>query len=419
MTVHVHLDPIGGVSGDMFVAGLLDAFPEHAAASVAAAERVAGVPCRLVAHRDHVLTGARFLVEAPGGMAVECAHGHQHDDENHHHHREQAHGYHERTAWQAIRARLQVAELPHGARARAIGIFAVLAGAEAAVHGIAPDDVMFHEVGAADSVADIVAAAFVIDAIGPTTWSVAPLPMGGGRISTAHGIMPVPAPAVALLLEGFDMIDDGVGGERVTPTGAAILRHLGCQTRHGLAGRLAGSGVGFGTRSLPTMSNVLRVLTVAPTHEIAAAGVHRALAVVTFEVDDQSAEDLACGLDHIRTVTGVHDVMQIAVFGKKGRIATQVQVLAAPERLEPVVQACFRETTTIGLRTAVVQARALSRTMRQVEVDGAAVRVKRVMRPGGATGKAEADDSRALAGHAARARLRRRAEAAAEEENAV
>jgi uncharacterized protein (DUF111 family) len=165
------------------------------------------------------------------------------------------------------------------------------------------------------------------------------------------------------------------------------------------------------------MSNVLRVLTFAPAHQ--SAGVHRELAVVTFEVDDQSAEDLACGLNHIRAVTGVHDVMQIPVFGKKGRMATQVQVLAAPDRLEPVVEACFSETTTIGLRTGIVSARALARTMHDVQIDGAAIRVKRVARPGGPTGKAESDDASALSGHADRVRLRRRAEAAAEDANAI
>lgn len=131
---------------------------------------------------------------------------------------------------------------------------------------------MFHEVGAADSIANIVCAAVVIAAIGPATWSVAPLPIGGGRVRTAHGVMPVPAPATSLLLDGFDIIDDGVSGERITPTGAAILRHLGCKRRHGLKGRIDRTGTRFGTRSLPAMSNILRVLTFEPTHEGAGNG---------------------------------------------------------------------------------------------------------------------------------------------------
>ncbi len=230
--------------------------------------------------------------------------------------------------------------------------------------------------------------------------------------------MPVPAPATALLLQGFETFDDGIPGERVTPTGAAILRYLGCAPGTGKAPRrLARTGLGFGTRALPGLSNCLRALVFEAQHTDIAAG-HRELAVIQFEVDDQSAEDLAAGLDRLRATEGVHDVVQMAVFGKKGRMATHVQVLARPAALETVSEACFRETTTIGLRTHLVNGLALPRRTAEVEVDGRRLRVKLVERPGGATGKAEADDALATPGHAARARLRRRAEAMAEDGDA-
>ena len=109
-------------------------------------------------------------------------------------------------------------------RRRALAIFSLLAEAEARVHGCAVEDVLFHEVGAWDSIADIVSAAFLIEESAATNWTVGAIPLGAGRVHTAHGLLPVPAPATALLLEGFPFIDDGVGGERVTPTGAAIVR---------------------------------------------------------------------------------------------------------------------------------------------------------------------------------------------------
>ncbi len=390
---HVHLDPVGGVAGDMFAAALLDACPEHEAGAVDAATRVAGVRCRSLPHRDHVLSGARFEVEAP----------HEHD-----------HGYHHHAAWRNIRLRLQSASLPAPVVRHAIGIFTLLAEAEARVHGIEPEAVTFHEVGAANSIADIVAAAWLIAAMGEATWSVGPLPLGSGRVRTAHGTMPVPAPATALLLQGFETFDDGIGGERVTPTGAAILRHLGCAPSTGKTPRrLARTGLGFGTRALPGLSNCLRALVFEAQPADTAAG-HRELAVIQFEVDDQSAEDLAAGLDRLRATEGVHDVVQMAVFGKKGRMATHVQVLARPAALEAVSEACFHETTTIGLRTHLVNSLVLPRRTAEVDVDGRRLRVKLVERPGGATGKAEADDALAMPGHAARARLRRRAEAMAE-----
>ncbi len=380
----------------MFVACLLDAFPEHRAAAVEAAEALAHVGCRLLPHEDGTLTGSRFVVEdAPHGHG----HGHSH-----------AH-------WRSIRARLEDSPLAPAVRAHAVGIFAVLAEAEGRIHGVPADAVTFHEVGAADSIADIVAAAAVIEAVGPACWSVAPLPLGGGTVQTAHGTMPVPAPATALLLEGFAIHDDGIAAERVTPTGAAILRYLECGAAAPVRGTLRRSGYGFGTRRLPGVSNCLRALVFEDEGAASAPG-HRELVVISFEVDDQSGEDLATGLERLRALPGVHDVLQIAAFGKKSRLAVHVQVLAAPDALDAAVEACFRETTTIGLRTHMVEGRALARRFAAVEIDGQEATVKLVERPGenGATvvtGKAEADHLRPVASHAARMRLRQQAEQAA------
>ncbi len=401
---HIHLQPFGGIAGDMFAACLLDALPEHQDAVVRAAQEVAPVECAVLTHDDGTLTGYQFVVR------TDPAPTHAHDAHDHHGgHRH--HGAH--ADWRDIRARLQASALSPAVQAHAIGIFAVLAEAEGRVHGKAADDVTFHEVGAADSIADIAAAAALIDAIGPATWSVASLPIGGGTVRTAHGIMPVPAPATALLLQGFAMHDDGIGGERVTPTGAAILRYLGC-TSTPPGGVLRHSGYGFGTRRLGGVSNCVRAL-VFDTAEAAPASSHRELAVISFEVDDQSGEELATGLERVRATPGVHDVVQMPAFGKKSRLAVHVQVLAAPGALDAAVDACFRETTTIGLRTHVVQGRALPRRFATVEVDGQPLTVKLVERPNAAgapslTGKAEADHVIPIPTHAARAHLRQDAE---------
>ncbi len=477
---HIHLDPLGGAAGDMFVAALLDAFPSHEAGAARAATLLSGVACRLAAHGDGTLTGRRFLVDTPhdgGAHRHGPGHHHGHDGhaaEAHATHHDPAYGHEKNDAvpapdaperngdermfhvkhspvpaaatgddahsastgsWRALRARIEAADLPAEVLGHALGIFGCLADAEGRVHGVPPDEVTFHEVGAADSVADIVAAAWVIAAAGPATWSVGALPLGSGTVRTAHGPMPVPAPATALLLEGFAVRDDGVGGERVTPTGAAILRHLGCAgaVRPAVA-TLRGSGIGFGSRVLPGMSNCLRALVLdtadapasghtapadgepGPAAAQEAASGHRALAVIGFEVDDQSGEALAAGLDRVRGTDGVHDVVQMAAFGKKNRMAVHVQVLVRPDRLEAAVEACFRETTTIGLRTHLVQGRALPRRFAEVVIEGQPVAVKLVERPGGVTAKAESDSVRHVAGHAARTSLRREAERRAEAE---
>ena len=388
---HIHLDPLGGVAGDMFVAALLDAFPAEVEGAAHAAATLSGAACRLVPHDDGTLTGRRFVVDAA-------------EQHGHHHHHGHVH-------WSAIRDSIAHAALPERVKHHATAIFTRLAVAEAEVHGVEVGDVVFHEVGAADSIADIVAAAWLIAAAEPATWSVAPLPLGSGQVRTAHGPMPVPAPATALLLKGFATLDDGIAGERVTPTGAAILAHL-APSRTRPPGTLGASGFGFGTRTLPGISNCLRAL-VFTTAAPAAAPDHRELAVISFEVDDQSGEDLAAGLERVRATAGVHDVVQMMALGKKGRMAVHVQVLARPDALEEAVAACFTQTTTIGLRTHIVAGRALPRRFAEVTVAGQAVRVKLAERPDGVTGKAEADHLAAATSQAARVGLRQAAEALA------
>ena len=387
--VHCHLDPLGGLAGDMFLAALLDACPEHATGTFAAM-RAAGLPARwdvrLVAHDDGGLSGHRVLIAGP-------------DDDG-----PPAH-------FADLRAGLQGAPLDASVRDRAIAIFTGLAEAEAAVHGVAVDEVHFHELADWDSVADVVGAAWLIGALGASSWSVGPLPLGRGRIATRHGPLPVPAPAAAHLLQGFAVHDDGIAGERVTPTGAAILRHL--QPAPGLpAGpwRLARTGHGFGTRVLPGLSNVLRVV----TYERDVLGrSDEQVAVIAFEIDDQSAEELAVGLEALRAEGGVLDVVQLPAFGKKGRLATQIQVLARPERLDAVIDRCFAETTTIGLRWRIEARAVLAREVVSVAGADREVAVKVVTRPdGGRTAKAEIDQV-AGGGHAARAGRRRAAEARA------
>jgi len=381
----IHLDPLGGIAGDMFVAALLDAFPGFEAATIAAARALSPLACRTLRHQEghhgEGLGGLRFEVGAPASVA--------------------------HTSWREIRAGIVASSLPEPVQAHALGIFSLLAAAEGKVHGIEPEAVTFHELGAADSIADILAAAWLIEAVGPTRWSVAPLPLGGGQVTTAHGRMPVPAPATVLLLEGFTLIDDGIGGERVTPTGAAILRYLAAASpTPGPARRLTASGTGFGSRRLPGLANCLRVLVL---DDAPGPDGERWLGVISFEVDDQSPEDLAVGLERLRALPGVLDVLQMPACGKKGRLLAHIQLLVQPEAMAAAADAAFRETTTIGLRTQMVRAPALPREAMRTEVEGRSLRVKRVQRPGGATTKAEIDDVAAVAGQAERARLRQAA----------
>jgi len=250
--------------------------------------------------------------------------------------------------------------------------------------------VSFHELGGWDSIADMVGAAYLIDAIGASRWTVSALPQGSGRVKTEHGWLPIPTPATVLLLQGFELIDDGLPGERVTPTGAAILRHLNSAQRSlRVRRRLLRTGSGFGTRTLPGTSNVLRLLAFEATEvEVSRDQV----AHIAFEVDDQTPEDLAIALDRLRAHPAVLDVLQIPGFGKKGRMTAHIQILAQPDDVESVLSACFKETTTLGARWQLIERRILPRTQESVEVSGRSIRVKVAQRPDAATAKAESDD---------------------------
>ena len=355
------------MAGDMFAAALLHAVPEALADVQRVVAAATAAQCETTTHDDGTLTGLRFRVP----VTTE-PHGHTH--------------------WAAIRRHLLSGALDDAVARHAVGIFEILAAAEARVHGTSPDEVVFHEAGAVDSIADVTAAAVLIARLAPSSVSVSSLPLGRGRIETAHGLMPVPAPAVAILLEGFETIDDGIEGERVTPTGAAILRYLAPSARSAAPRRLVASGYGFGARRLPGISNCLRATLFDDAVAQGAAVPHRLLSVIAFEVDDQSAEDLAAGIDRMRAHEGIHDVIQIAAIGKKGRLATHLQVLADERHVEQAIDLCFRETTTIGLRVQRTEARALTRRTERVSADGHEVRVKVVDRPGGETAKPEADD---------------------------
>jgi hypothetical protein len=374
--VQIHLDAVGGVAGDMFIAAVLDAFP-NLSDGLLAAIRTAGFPrdvtMKITAHKDHALTGLRFIVDDSG-----------HDSTPHRH-----------TDFANIRQLLENSQIETDVRRHAVGIFSLLAEAEAKVHGTTVDEVTFHEIGEWDSIADIVGAAYLITQLA-ADWSVSPVPIGRGGIQSVHGYLPVPTPATALLLEGFECFDDGVTGERVTPTGAAILRYLTAnRSNDGGTRRLLASGTGFGSRQFPGLSNVLRLIAF---EVIGSAGRPGRVAEVLFEVDDQSPEDLAIGLDRLRAHPAVWDVLQVPAFGKKSRIAAHIRVLADPAQLQEVCEVCLEETTTIGLRYQVLERMTLSRRRLTIDADGQQVRVKIVQRQNDTTRKAEADDLATVSG---------------------
>lgn len=374
--MHIHLDPVGGVAGDMFVAAILDCFPELSALAetVPAVMDIAKKVCITnTPQTNGVLTGRQFQVSETERQS----HSHSH------------------TSFQRIKSDINGSKLPTGVKTRAIDIFQRLAQSEAQVHGMTVEAVTFHELGALDSIVDIVTAAHLIEELGPCTWSIAPIPIGAGRVMSQHGVLPVPAPATVNLLKGFEVFYDGVDGERVTPTGAAIVAHLTPDTNvPRRAMTLDRSGTGFGSKVFEQFPNILRAMVFQPSK----ATETDSITVFQFEIDDQTPEDLAIGLENIRKIGGVMDVSTSAVLLKKNRQAQHIQILGSQEAEQAILDACFEQTTTIGVRFHSVRRAVLRRE--HVTIDGIGVKI--VQRPTGPSAKAESDDLAARFSTAAR-----------------
>lgn len=391
---HVHLDAVGGVAGDMFVAALLAARPDLTDRVLLDLQRV--LPPAL---------GTPVLTPGlSGGLAVLRFGLQAHDRARD---APPARG----ARYAELVQRIAAVPLSDGTAGQATAILRRLAEAEARLHGCEVDQVHFHEIGDWDSLLDVVAAGSIAAALRGWHWSVSELPRGQGLVSTQHGWLPVPAPATAELLRGFRWRDDGIGGERVTPTGAAILAQLVDAPAPPAGGlTLSSTGLGAGTREIPGQPNVLRALVFALDAAPAALG-HDPVAVISVDLDDMSGEEVAVAVDRLRTIDGVIDVSAGSRQGKKGRLVQDLRLLVRPAALDAAAAACFAETSTLGLRWRLENRAVLPRVADERVVSGQRLRRKLAQRPDGTvTVKVESDDVAGGATLAVRRRLRQQGE---------
>ena len=392
----IHLDLVGGLAGDMFVAAMVDALPALAAPVAKALAAVAPPGADLPACAD---TSSGGLRAKRFGLAPGSAYRKRDKD---------SHGG---TSYRELQCTLNAKTLETSTREHALAILALLADAEARVHGTTIDDVHFHEIGDWDSLMDVVAAGCIVAHLPGARWTASTLPLGGGTVSTVHGVLPVPAPATSLLLEGYRWRDDGIAGERVTPTGAAILRHLMSPAdvaARSEGGRLLGAGAGAGTRTLAGRPNIVRALVFERTAPATAQTLDGdAVAILEFDIDDMTGEEIAHASDRLRALPGVIDVSVGTRVGKKARPTADFRILAQPAAAANVAHVCFSETSTLGLRVREERRHVLRRSEVATTRNEAAVRVKVAERPGGMrTGKAEHDDVAADEGLDTRRRTR-------------
>jgi len=352
------VDASNGVAGDMLLAALLDAGADVDAVTTA----IEGVIPATV--RLEVRTVRRAGLRALKLDVLALA-----DDQPH-------------REWSAVRDMLTTAELPNQVRDNALAVFAALANAEAHAHGIDVERVHFHEVGAWDSIADVVGVCAAVHDLGLAGMSCGVIGVGSGTVRTAHGEMPVPVPAVVQLALGWPVTAGG-RGELATPTGVALVKVLCTSSPQLPSGVLDGVGVGAGTRNDPSRPNVVRVL----------LGRFDAATPAVEGLGRQDAVELAANLDDLDPrlwpdvlarllAAGADDAWLTPTVMKKGRPAHTVHALCRPDAQPVVRDRLFELVPTLGVRESAVTKWVLDRRWVGVQVSGRPVRVKLGLRDG-------------------------------------
>ena len=379
----IYFDAFSGVSGDMTVGALLHlGLPLDALREAVASLGVDGVELHAEPTARSGITATGFHVHLPH-LRRTTAHSHDPHDHGHQHgHRPYA----------EIRDLLAASALPAPVKERAAAIFARLAEAEGRVHGVSPDTVEFHEVGAVDAIVDVVGAALGLVHLGIDAVYASPLPMGQGRVEAAHGVLPIPGPAVTELVRGRAVRFEDGAAELVTPTGAAIVAAL-ARSEPVPEMRISAVGYGAGSRTLADRPNLLRLVVGEP---IVAAGTGDVVVLET-NIDDLSPQLYEHVLDRL-LAAGARDAFLVPVVMKRSRPGTMLRVLASPadrERLEAIV---FAETSTIGVRWTTWHRTTLAREERTVDTAYGPVRVKVARAPDGTLNIApEFEDCRRIA----------------------
>ncbi|HEX8632415.1 MAG TPA: nickel pincer cofactor biosynthesis protein LarC [Catenuloplanes sp.] len=355
---HAWIDASAGVAGDMLLGALADA-----GAGVAGIQRAV----------DAVVPGAVRIVSAPvtraGLRALKVDVVPLLDDQPH-------------RGWRDIRRLLDTSALPDRVRRRALAVFGALADAEAHVHGVPVEDVHFHEVGALDSIADVVGVCAALEELDVATVTAGEVAVGSGRVRTAHGELPVPVPAVTELARGW-RVRAGGSGELATPTGMAVVRTLASACRDLPAMVVGAVGVGAGGRDTPGRANVVRVVvgTTAPPGVPAPGGDDEAAVLIEANVDDFDPR-LWPGVLTRLLGCGAADAWLVPIVMKKGRPAHTLSVLCQPDRAEALREVIFRNTSTLGVREGTLRKYALPRAFVDVPLGGATVAVKVAHRDG-------------------------------------
>jgi len=378
----LYLDLFSGISGDMFVGALIDL-----GVSPARLERelrklgLDGYHLHVSRARKSGIEGIKFDVHVDGAHH-EHGHGHAHSREHHHErHHGDSHSHEENRTWNEIRRLITRSRLSSWVKQKSLAVFQRIAEAEGRIHGLPPEQVHFHEVGALDSIVDIVGACIGLELLGKPRVLASPVIEGIGWVDCAHGLFPVPAPATLAILgaRGIAVTQCDEPHELVTPTGAALLAEFAESfgPMEGLAAERI--GFGLGTRENRTRPNVLRaILAVTAGKRAKPAGISSnkraaaldwetdTVAVLETNLDDISAEILG-GFVEKAFNAGALDVFHTPIQMKKNRPGVLLTVLCAESQADAFTELILRETSAFGVRRSVAERRKLRREIKSVK----------------------------------------------------
>jgi pyridinium-3,5-bisthiocarboxylic acid mononucleotide nickel chelatase len=337
---------IGGVSGDMFVGALLDlGLPLDRLRAELKKVPTLRFDIRSRKKTIHSLRASQFQVTCPKQEAPR--------------------------SWNQIRDLIKRSKLDPAVKSTSSEIFAALAAAEAKVHDVPIDEVHFHEVGATDSIVDIVAAAFGVRELGIESFYFSVIPLGHGMIPSAHGLLPAPGPATLELLRGLPVIGVDIDTETVTPTGAAIVRTLGKQFANQPAMTIEKVGYGAGKKEFAERPNLFRIILGRADSSTSL----EEMLVIETNIDDMNPQLFDHVMDRL-FAAGARDVFLAPIQMKKNRPATLLSVLAEPRHRQKLSEIIFKETSTLGLRYHPVSRMILKRETKKVKTRFGAVTVK-------------------------------------------
>ena len=369
------LECFAGISGDMMLGALIDAGVDAELLQEAARSLGIGAELRVGSVVRNGIRATKVAVLEHGRVAEQSE---EHEPGNAHHDHPHQHDHHAHSRnWPQIRELIEGAAIQQEAKRIALRAFELLALAEAKVHGISPEQVHFHEVGAVDTITDIVCAAVGAASLGVDEWRCSAVNVGSGFVQCAHGQMPVPAPATAELLQGVPTYAAGPQMELTTPTGAALLQALGCRFDAKDPVTVSRNGYGAGGRDPKGFANVLRlsIATAVPSGTRQGGVSGDRVVVLECAMDDASPQVLAHAME-LALEHGALDVMSAPVSMKKGRLGTLLTVLCRPEDEDRLEKLLFRETTTLGIRRREEERVILDRAFVTVETQFGKIRVK-------------------------------------------